>query len=168
MNSKLCDSEEQQFLPVTGREQTCSEQKYYSKLGTASRHPQTTEAGLLSQSPPTLLNSVDSQHRSTRGRAGTASCHVCLDRNNRWLAKHQEPHTQQEWALNLTVVSSCHLAPDKGNFREKGLVLAHSLKLQSTFAGKWRQQEFEAVGHFASTARNRKQGICPACFLGVK
>lgn len=46
-------------------------------------------------------------------------------------------------------------APDKGNLREKGFILAPSLRVQLTVAGRSRLQELKAAAHMASMIRNR-------------
>lgn len=48
---------------------------------------------------------------------------------------------------------------EKGNLREKGLVLAHSLEKQSSRVGKVRRQKCEAPGHIVSMVRKQTMKV---------
>lgn len=117
------------------------EQKYSSKLGTASRHPKPQRWGSCSS------------HHIHYGMVGTACTGGQLEEVEAQPAvpcarteaidgwrNTKEPHAKQgstsQWlpavAIDPFVSVKC---PDQSNFRKKGFVLAYSLRLQSTTAG---------------------------------
>lgn len=56
--------------------------------------------------------------------------------------------------------------PDKSNLRQKGLVLAHSSRVQSMIEGKSKWEKLEAAGQIASIVRKTSNVCCfPTPFL---
>lgn len=64
-------------------------------------------------------------------------------------------YLQELYGLTASITVSFSVAfikfSDKSILREKRLILAHCLRVQSVMAGRSRCQELEADGHLAST-----------------
>jgi hypothetical protein len=71
-----------------------------------------------------------------------------------------EIYFKKKQASNYTsLLVCCHCCDevtDKGNLREKGLIWAHSSRVQYFMAGMLWWQELEASGHIASTVRKQR------------
>lgn len=62
----------------------------------------------------------------------------------------------------------CDRTPGRSNLKKKGLILAHSLRVQSIMVGNSQRHDFDAAGHIPSTVRKQRamtsQLACPLLF----